>query len=139
MHLLKPALVDILPGQPNVLCNDEDVHRPARLEYPFRRVHPILRWLQSKLATWIGENFGQELCIPRKIGLEWTVGELNANLENNLVFTHNGRGQLRTFCCIQWECELYSGRPKVRCYPLNLSGHSFRGKYSQVFHIHDIQ
>jgi hypothetical protein len=127
MHLLKSARVDVVPGQPNVLCNDDDVHQPAWLEYPgpFRRVHPILRWLQSKLARWIGENFGQELCIPPKQGLEWTVEELNAILENNLVPSHNGRGQLRTFCCIQWECELYSGRPKARCYPFNLSGHRF--------------
>ncbi len=88
MHLLKPARVDVLPGQPNVLCKDDDVHQPAWqpwLEYPFRRVHPILLWLPSKLATWIGENFGQELCIPPKQGLEWTVGQLKAILENNLV------------------------------------------------------
>jgi hypothetical protein len=64
VRLLKPARVDVLPGQPNVLCNDDDVHQPAWLESPFRRVHPILRWLPSKLATWIGENFGQMLCIP---------------------------------------------------------------------------
>jgi hypothetical protein len=37
--------------------------------------------------------------------------------------------------CIQWECELYSGRPKARCYPFNQSGHCFRGKNSQVLHI----
>ena len=42
VHLLKPARVDImiLPGQPNLLCNDDEVHEPAWLEYPFRRVHP---------------------------------------------------------------------------------------------------
>ncbi len=75
MHLLKPARVDILPGQPNLLCN-YDVNQPASLEYPFRKVHPILCWLLSKLATWIGENFGQELCTHPKRGLEleWTVG-----------------------------------------------------------------
>ncbi len=54
---------------------------------------------------------------------------------SNLVPNHNGKGQLRTFCCIHWECELYSGRPKARCYPFNLSGHRFRGKNRQVFHI----
>jgi hypothetical protein len=126
--------MDILPGQPNVLCNDDDVHQQAWLEDPFRRVHPILRWLPSKLATWIGENFGQELCIPLKRlgGLEWTVGEWNVILENNLVPSQNGRGQLRTFCCIQWEWELYSGRPKAS---FNLSGHHFRGKNHQVFDI----
>ncbi len=91
--------------------------------------------LLTKLATWIAENFGQELCIPPKRGLEWTAGELNAILESNLVPNHNGKGQLRTFCCIQWECEICSGRPKARCYPFNLSGHRFRRKNHQVFHI----
>ncbi len=44
VHLLKPAHVDTLPWQPNLLCNNDDVHQPAWLEYPFRRVHQILRW-----------------------------------------------------------------------------------------------
>jgi hypothetical protein len=100
VHLLKPARVDILPGQPNLLCNDDDVHLPAWLEYPFRRVHPILCWLLTKLATWIGENFGQELCFTPKRGRKWTAGELNAILESNLVPNHNGKGQLGTVCCI---------------------------------------
>ncbi len=40
------------------------------------------------------------------------------------------------FCWIQWECELYSWRPKAQCYPFNLAGHSFWGKNHQlqVFH-----
>jgi len=59
------------------------------------------------------------------------VGELNAILDNNLVpGTH---GHLRTFGCIQWESELFNGRPKARCYPFDLPGHRFRGKNPQVF------
>ena len=85
--------------------------RAAYLEYPFRKSHPIIRWLPSKLAAWIGENFGHDLQIPPKRDLEWTAGELNAILENNLVSSHGGKGQLQTFGYIQWECELYSGRP----------------------------
>ncbi len=54
--------------------------------------------------------------------VEWTAGELNAILENNLVPSHGGKGQLRTFCCIEWECELYSGRLKARRYPFNRAG-----------------
>jgi hypothetical protein len=100
-----------------------------------RKSHPIVRWLPSKLAEWIGENYGQQLQIPPKRNLEWTAGELNAILENNLVPSHNGKGQLRTFGCIQWECELYSGRPKARCYPFNMKGHRFRGKNCQVIHM----
>ncbi len=48
--------------------------------------------VQFKLATWIGENFGQELCIPPKQGLVWTVGGLNAILENDLVPSHRHGG-----------------------------------------------
>jgi hypothetical protein len=60
----------------------------------------------------------------------WTVGELNAILDNNLV--PGTRGHLRTFGCIQWESELFNGRPKARCYPFDLPGHRFRGKNPQV-------
>jgi hypothetical protein len=137
VHLLKPARLDVLPGLLNVVCADDDGQPPGPgwLEYPYRKSHPIVRWLPSKLAEWIGENYGQQLQIPPKRNLEWTAGELNAILENNLVPSHNGKGQLRTFGCIQWECELYSGRPKARCYPFNLKGHRFRGKNCQVIHM----
>jgi hypothetical protein len=30
---------------------------PAWLEYLFCKSHPILRWLPSKLAAWIRNNF----------------------------------------------------------------------------------
>ena len=108
MHLLKPASVNVLPDV-QVVCADDVQAGPAWLEYPYRKSHPILRWLPTKLAAWIGENFGQELLIPPKRDLKWSAGELNAILENNLVPNHGGKGQLRTFGCIQWECELYSG------------------------------
>ena len=90
------------------------------IEYPFRKSHPIIRWLPSKLAAWIGVNFGQELQIPPKRDVKWTAGELIAILENNLVPSHRGKGQRQTFGCIQWECELYSGRLKALCYLFNL-------------------
>jgi hypothetical protein len=70
--------------------------------------HPILRWLPSKLAAWISVNHGHELGIPPKGGLKWTAGELNAILENNLIPSHGGKGQLRTLCCFQCEFEHYS-------------------------------
>ena len=85
VHLLKPARVDALLGQPDVVCADDMQQEPAAcLEYQFCKSHPIICWLPSKLAAWIGENFGQELHIPPKRDLEWTAGELNAILENNL-------------------------------------------------------
>ena len=92
------------PGQQDVVCADDIQPVQAWLEYPYRKSHPILRWLPSKLAAWISENFEQELRIPPKREQEWTVGELNGILENNLVPNHGGKGQLQTFGCIQWEC-----------------------------------
>jgi hypothetical protein len=60
VHLLKPARLDVLPGQPDVVCADDGQPAgPALLEYPYRESHPIVRWLFTKLAAWIGENFGQ--------------------------------------------------------------------------------
>jgi hypothetical protein len=110
VHLLKPFRLDVIPGQPDVVCVDDALQGPAQawLKYPFRKSHPILRWLPSKLAAWIGENFGPELSIPPKRDAEWTAGELNVILDNNLVPSHGGKGQLRTFCCVQWDCESVS-------------------------------
>jgi len=99
VHLLKPARLDVLPEQTDVVCADDgQLAGQLWLEYPFRNYHPIIRWLPTKLAAWIGENFGQELQIPPKRDVEWTAGELNTILENNLVPSHGGKGQLRTFC-----------------------------------------
>jgi len=101
------------------------------IEYRYRAAHPILRWLPTKLAEWIGDIYGPALNIaPKRNGDQWTVGELNAILENNLV--QNQHGQLRTFGCIEWECELFDGRPKARCYPFDLPKCRFQGKTVQV-------
>ncbi len=54
------------------------------------------------------QRFGFKLTTERDA--EWTAGGLNAILEINLVPSHGGKGQLRTFCCIQWESERHSGR-----------------------------
>ena len=140
IHLLKPAqawaqmATDHGPGSQQVLGVGGAPDAAADGEwvtYPYREAHPILRWLPSKLAEWIGDNYGAALGIPPKHHADgWTVGELNAILDNNLVpGTHC---HLRTFGCIQWESELFNGRPKARCYPFDLPGHRFRGKNPQV-------
>ncbi len=55
----------------------------------------VPRWLPSKLAAWIIEKHRHELGIPPKSSLKWTTaGELNAILNNNLVPSHGGKGQL---------------------------------------------
>ena len=105
----------------------------AVVEYEYGKSHPILRWLPSKLAEWIGDNYGMELGIPPRadtVENKWSVDELNAILANNLV--SSAKGQLRTFGCIQWECELFNGRPKARCYPFDLKQCRFRGGNPQV-------
>lgn len=109
-----------------------DDQGPEWVTYPYRTAHPILRWLPSKLAEWIAENHGQDLAIPAKSGDRWTVEELNNILVHNLVPSGPNGGHLRTFGAIQWECELYRGRPKARCYPFNLEKHRFRGRNPQV-------
>ncbi len=138
---LPAARLDVPPQQLNVVCaNDDMLPASAWLEYPFRISHLIISWLPSYLAACFSENHGHELGIPPMSCLDWTAGELNAILENrdNLYPSHCCKGQLWTFCFILWECELYNGRPKARCYPFNLSGHLFRGKNRQVHVVHVI-
>jgi len=150
IHLLKPARVwadiatDAAPGdQQLVAASGDPAQGPSGewIDYAYRRAHPILRWLPSKLAEWIGDIYGAALGIPpRNNAAGWTVGELNAILESNLV--PGTKGHLRTFGAIQWESELFNGRPKVRCYPFDLPKHRFRGKtllvhilYHILYHI----
>ena len=80
------------------------------INYAYRAAHPILRWLPSKLAEWIGDNYGAALSIPlRNDAAAWSVGELNAILENNIV--PGTKGHLSTFGAIQWESELFDVIP----------------------------
>ena len=88
LHLLKPAqawaqmATDHGPGSQQVLGVGGAPDAAADGEwvtYPYREAHPILRWLPSKLAEWIGDNYGAALGIPPKHHADgWTVGELNA-------------------------------------------------------------
>jgi len=132
IHLLKAAAHEAVAHQHLGLVPYTDDTRPEWVTYPYRIAHPILRWLPSKLAEWLSENLAEELAIPAKRGDKWTVEELNTVLENNLVASGSTGGHIRTFGAIQWECELYRGRPKARCYPFDLDGHRFRGKNPQV-------
>jgi hypothetical protein len=53
--------------------------------------------------------------------------------EVNLI--GGNHGHLHTFGCIQWEYELFNGRPKAQCYPFDIQGHHFRNKNPQVHFI----
>jgi hypothetical protein len=96
--------------------------------------HQVLRWLPTKLAEWIGANLCEVLNIPDKQGPLWTAVELNAIITGNLV--GGSHGHLHTFGCIQWENELFNGRPKARCYPFNIQGHRFRNKNPLVHSVY---
>ena len=135
IHLLKPArawaqlATDFALGCEQVLAGDDG--RGEWTTYQYRTAHPILRWLPTKLAEWIGDNYGPDLGIAPKGNADgWTVGELNTILENNIV--PGAKGHLRTFGCIEWESAVFNGRPKARCYPFDLPKHRFRGKNLQV-------
>jgi hypothetical protein len=58
--------------------------------------------------------------------------------EKKLVSSHCCKGQLFTFCCMEWEWEFYSRRPKALSYPFNLAGHCYWEKNSQVLMVHVI-
>ena len=140
IHLLKPARF-LAEGQlvdrDGMLQNEDHAPSAAWVDYPYRKAHPIIRWLPSKLAEWIAENKGMDLGIAPKQGQKWSVKELNNILINNLVECKSQNkgertGHLRTFGAVQWENELFNGRPKARCYPFDLDGHRFRNRTPQV-------
>ncbi len=137
IHLLKPARFAVNAGYAIPPCesiglvhNDRQDPGEEYLTYAYRCAHPVLRWLPTKLAEWIGSNLCEEFNNTPKQGAMWTVTELNAILIHNVV--GGPHGHLRTFGCIQWECELFQGRPKARCYPFVIPGHRFRNKTPKV-------
>ncbi len=95
---------------------------PEWLEYIYRTAHPVLRWLPTKLAEWIGENLQDVLGFPDKAnqraepGSGWTPAELNHILHEHLVDS-----AFTTFGCVEWESQLFRGVMRARCYPFNLT------------------
>jgi hypothetical protein len=140
VHLTLPVLQGVgklgllysIPPSMSAYMVQDDHEDPGEeyITYAYRTSHQVLRWLPAKLAEWIGAIFCEELNIPDKQGPLWTAAELNAITTGNLV--GGPHGHLRTFGCIQWENELFNGRPKARCYPFNIQGHRFRLKNPQV-------
>ena len=93
---------------------------------------------QYPFPTWADHGLLQrdldiapEWVIYKYSTFHFVVGELNQILANNLV-PNGDDGHLRTFTTLQWECELYNGRPKARCHPFESDGHRFRGKNPPV-------
>ena len=137
INLLKPSRVELLQAPaPLLSVPDSDASSPKWLEYVYRTAHPVLRWLPTKLAEWIGENLQEELGFPDKAdkragpGTGWTPAELNRILQNHVV-----HGSLTTFGCVEWESELFRGTMRARCYPFDMPKqrfHSFNPKVSHT-------
>ena len=64
VHLLKPSRLEVVHEQlQDDMCNADIADQARWIECKYRTSHPIIRWLPSKLAAWIGANYGQELGI----------------------------------------------------------------------------
>ena len=131
INLLKPSRIEFAQD-PSPSLSLPDGHRTTKtatwLEYVYRTAHPVLRWLPTKLAEWIGENLQDELGFPDKAdqraepGSGWTPAELNHILQSHVV-----DGALSTFGCVDWESDLCRGVMRARCYPFDLPNHRFHG------------
>ncbi len=57
INLLKPSRIEFAQDQSaSLLLSAGHLATPLWLEYVYRTVHPVLRWLPTKLAEWIGDN-----------------------------------------------------------------------------------
>ena len=94
LDLLKPWRVSAAAA-----ARDDNASPPVRhmsqqqpsqvwLEYSYRKHHPALQWLPTKLAEWIANNMQDELGFPDKADPRrgWTPGELNSILQNHVVW-----------------------------------------------------
>jgi hypothetical protein len=138
INLFKPSRIE-LQGQASppplaLPSGHPSSSSPDCLEYFYRAGHPVLRWLPTKLAEWIGENLQEALGFPDKAdrrarpGTGWTHDELNRILQAHVV-----DGSLTTFGCVEWESELFKGVMCARCYPFNMPKHRFHSFSPQVF------
>jgi hypothetical protein len=120
---------------PLLAMSDTLASPPQWLEYIYRTAHPVLRWLPTKMAEWMGENMQDQprLGFPDKAdqraepGTGWTPAELN-----NILTAHVVDCALTTFGCVEWESQLFRGVMCARCYPFNLPKKSFHSMNPQV-------
>jgi hypothetical protein len=106
INLVNPSRIEFRqePG-PQLTVPDQQAASLNWLEYV---THPVLRWLPTKLAEWIGENLQDALGVPdegdkrAQPGSGWTPAELHRILQDHVV-----NGALTTFGCVEWESDLY--------------------------------
>ena len=133
IHLLKPSKIEFIQEPAPKLTLPDGTSPPEWLEYIYRSAHPVLRWLPTKLAEWIGENMQDELGFPDKadkraqLGTGWTPAELNSILHDHVV-----GGELTTFGCMEWESEMFRGVMRARCYPFDMPKRRFHGFNTKV-------
>jgi hypothetical protein len=136
INLLKPSRIEFVHHPAPLLAmsdTDTQASKPQWLEYIYRTAHPVLCWLPTKLAEWIGENLQDVLGFPDKAdqraepGSGWTPAELNHILHEHVV-----DGALTTFGCVEWESQLFRGVMRARCYPFNLPKKRFHSFNPQV-------
>ncbi len=127
INLLKPSRIEFVNHPaPLLAMSDTQASAPQCLKYIYRTAHPVLRWLPTKLAEWIGENLQDVLGFPDKAdqraepGTGWTPAELNHILHEHVVDC-----TLTSFGCVEWESQLFRGVMRARCYPCNLPKKSF--------------
>ena len=138
INLLKPSRIEFRqePG-PQLTVPDQQAATVTWLEYVYRTAHPVLRWLPTKLAEWIGENLQDELGFPDKAdqraqpGSGWTPAELNSILQDHVV-----NGALTTFGCVEWESDLFRGTMRARCYPFDMPKRRFHSLNPKVCESH---
>jgi hypothetical protein len=137
-HFLKSSrfAVDLIyaipPSMSSSVVQNESLNLGEEyLTYAYHTKHPVLLWLLTKLAEWIDSNLCDKMNFPPKQDVLWAAAELNTIITGNLV--GGSYGHLHTLGCIQWECDLFNGRPKPRCYPFDIQGHCFRNKNLKVY------
>ena len=119
INLLKPSKIKFIQDPAPTLTLPDGVSPPKWLEYIYRRAHPVLCWLPTKLAEWIGENMQEELGLPDKadkraqLGTGWTPAKLNSILHDHVLVG----GELTTFGSVEWESQMFRGVMRARCYP----------------------
>ena len=139
LDLLKPWRVSIAPAAsddhafPAVQHTSQPHPKQVWLEYAYRKHHPVLQWLPTKLAEWIANNMQDGLGFPDRADPRrgWTPAELNSILQNHKVRNRDGCA-LTTFGCVEWESELYRGVMRARCYPWKMPKHRFHKMNPQV-------
>ena len=62
VHFLKPSRLEVVQEQLQDICYADIADQSSWIEY--RTLHPIICWLPSNLAAWIGDNYGEDLGIP---------------------------------------------------------------------------